>query len=144
MSLQARQELCKKLVFQDEHNGTAHPTQRADILNPDKTSTNLIALLIDVVKYAAIEITAVRSDHHDDGPHGHAGGFAADGWYIVGLPGTFLDDVSVGCAKAVQSPWCRQLGLAGEAWSDAPQALRDNAKVFEDSGADHLHFGAVV
>lgn len=144
MSLEARQSLCTKLVFQDEHNGTAQPTQRADIMDPATTSTNLIALLIDCVKYSAIEITAVRSDHHDDGPHGHAGGFAADGWYIVGLPGTFIDNVSVGCEQAVKSPWCRQLGLAGEAWSDAPRSLQDNAKVFEDSGADHVHFGSVI
>lgn len=144
MSLQARQKLCEKLVFQDEHNGTANPTQRSDILNPDKTNTNLIAFLIDAVRYAAIEITAVRSDHHDDGPHGHAGGFAADGWFIVGPPGSYIDNVTVGCEQAVRSPWCRQLGLAGSAWTQAPASLQNDAKVFEDSGADHLHFGAAI
>ena len=72
MSHEARKRLCDKLIFQKD-------SQRADLLDTTRTNSGLIALMLDVDTFH-FEVTSVRSDHHDDGPRGHAGGRALDGW----------------------------------------------------------------
>jgi len=144
MSIEARQQLCNRLIFQDD-------TQRADLMDPSKTQTNLIALLLDLSQTFPIEITAVRSDHHDDSALGlncHANGYAVDCWPLqTNQPGNyydaenphFLDFLTV----AAQSPWCYQIGLAGSAQTDAA-VKASKGKSFMDDGADHIHLGAIA
>ncbi len=90
MSQQARQELVNLLVFQ-------RGTEKGDLLDPNRTQTQLIALLLDLAKTHGwhIEITAVRTDHHDDsslGLHCHANGYAADCWPLKSAaPQDYLD-----------------------------------------------------
>lgn len=150
MSLQARQSLVNHphTIFQSD-------AQRADLLDPSLTQTELIALLLDIVgKGHIVLFTAIKSDHHDDSglnpspPHvgTHAGGFAADTWplastnptdYIgAGDPRmqTYLTDVS-------HSAWLFQIGLAGTADTSSNRNA-SGSTAFSDGGADHIHLGA--
>jgi len=142
MSIDARKELVSRLVFQN-------PSQRADLLDPERTQTALIALLLDVTRHFNLEITAVRSDHRDDsaeGEHCHAHGWCADVWPLRSpRPGAYLDadepeflDFLRTCAAAEH---LHQVGLAGS--SDTPDCrAASGSTCFPDSGADHLHLGA--
>ena len=80
MSLQARQDLVNKLVFQRD-------SEKSDLMDPNMTQTTLIALLLDLVnKGHHIEITAIRTDHSDDsslGLHCHHNGYCADLWPLA-------------------------------------------------------------
>jgi hypothetical protein len=142
MSLDARKELVSRLVFQN-------PSQRADLLDPERTQTALIALLLDVTRHWNLEITAVRSDHHDDsalGEHCHAKGWCVDCWPLrTPKAGMYLDadepqflDFLRACAAAGH---LHQIGLAGSA--DIP-ACHSAAGLtsFSDSGPDHIHLSA--
>lgn len=89
MSLQARQDLVNKLVFQRD-------SEKSDLMDPNMTQTTLIALLLDLVnKGHHIEITAIRTDHSDDsslGLHCHHNGYCADLWPLGSTaPGDYLD-----------------------------------------------------
>lgn len=142
MSIAARAQLCSRLVFQDE-------AQRADLMDPAVTQTTLIALLLEVTAHTPLEVTAVKSDHHDDsalGEHCHFRGFAADLWPLASLtPGDYLDasDARFGAflRALAASPWLYQIGLAGEANTDANLAAA-GASSFVDDGGDHVHVGA--
>lgn len=142
MSLEARQELVSRLVFQA-------PTQKADLLNEELTQTALIALLLEVTSRWHLEITAVRSDHHDDsdlGPHCHAHGYAVDCWPIwAGRPGDYIPSSDPAFLSflsfAAKQPHLEQIGLAGSAWSAATMAAA-GATAFADDGADHIHLGS--
>lgn len=149
MSQEARDKLVAALIFQDA-------SQKLDLESPTLTQTYLIALLTYLVfdRGWPIEITAVRTDHHDDsglasapqyvGTHAH--GWSADCWPLNSLHAgdyvdarnarfqRFLDDVRV-------APYLHQVGLAGTAWS---QENVDCAgpTAFHDDGADHIHLGA--
>ena len=143
MSLEARQELVKRLVFQRD-------SQRTDLLSTVLTKTELIALLLEATEHYHLEVTAVRSDHHDDsalGGHSHAYGFCADLWPLMSAEaGDYMDanDPRFGMwlEWVASSPWLYQIGLAGSA--DTPENRKDaGPTVFEDSGADHVHLGAI-
>jgi hypothetical protein len=130
-------------------------TQRTDLMNENMTNTYLIALIqVLIDKGHLVYFTAVRSDHHDDGPHGHAGGYAFDGWPCSGLnPVAFLDAgdprfaAYLADVAAFSNTW--QVGLAGTADTQANQQATglpyqqwDAPKtVFSDTGADHVHHG---
>jgi hypothetical protein len=144
MSQEARNDLVSLLVFQS-------PTERGDLLDPNRTQTQLIALLLDLAQNRGwhIEITAVRTDHHDDsalGLHCHANGYAADCWPLASsTPGSYLDAGDDRFAQflrdAAASSWLFQIGLAGTAYTTANmQAAGSTA--FQDDGADHVHLGA--
>lgn len=144
MSQEARQQLVDLLVFQRD-------SERGDLLDPNRTQTQLIALLLDLAQHHGwhIEVTAVRRDHHDDsglGLHCHANGYAADCWPLASAnAGDYLD---AGDARfrgflsdAASSAWLYQTGLAGTAYTDANMAAA-GARAFQDDGADHVHLGA--
>jgi hypothetical protein len=145
MSIVAREALVAKLVFQDA-------SQRSDLLDPNLTQTQMIEGLTAIAAAHHIEVTAVRSDHHDDGegPGYHGGGWAIDCWPLAdAIPGNYLDastqafrDFLKACATA---PCRMQVGLGGSAWSDANVAATGlslgDASVFEDDGQDHVHIG---
>jgi hypothetical protein len=142
VSIQARQELIKKLVFQKD-------SQRSDLLDPALTQTSLIALLLDVARYFTVEITAIRSDHHDDsalGPHSHAAGYAVDLWPLRSYKASDYvdaDDQSfrLFLQTVARCPWLAQIGLAGSA-DTLENRLSSGSTVFGDSGGDHVHLGA--
>ena len=143
MSLAARQYLVSKLVFQ-------HESQKQDLLNPAVTKTELIALLLDMVHAGLIlEITAVKSDHHDDSNLGylcHFNGFCADCWPLAdSTPGNYLDANDPRFQSflrvASQSVWLHQIGLAGSAWTHANEDAAGKSS-FQDDGGDHVHLGA--
>jgi hypothetical protein len=147
MSIAARAELCTRLMFQRD-------SQKEDLMNPAMTNTALIAGLLELTNNFEIVITAVRSDHHDDGPYGHAGGFAADLWVNDSAnPTDYADAGSLTMQRFLrnvgQSEWVWQVGLAGSADTPENRAATGlpyeswNAPktVFSDDGADHIHFG---
>ncbi len=144
MSQEARHELVNLLVFQ-------RGTERGDLLDPNRTQTQLIALLLDLAKTHGwhIEITAVRSDHHDDsglGLHCHANGYAADCWPLKSAtPQDYLDAGDPRFQKflrdAAASSWTYQIGLAGTADTSTNMAAAGKT-AFQDSGPDHVHLGA--
>jgi len=143
MSLEARHALVNSpnTIFQ-------HDSQRADLLDPSKTNTNLIQLLTDLVaKNHIIEFTAIRSDHHDDsylGKHCHAYGDAVDCWPLRSTtPGDYKDasDLAGFCHDAAIDPAEYQEGLGGSASTHA-NAVACGRGFFQDNGADHIHLGA--
>lgn len=139
MSIAARQKLCDRLVFQKD-------SQRADLLDPARTDSGLIALMLDVDTFH-FEVTAVRSDHHDDGANGHAGGRALDGWPLNGpTPGDYMDETSPHFADFLEtladSPWVYQIGLGGAARTEA-NFRAAGPKGFDDNDQDHIHAGSV-
>lgn len=144
MSQEARQELVNLLVFQRD-------VEKGDLLDPNRTQTQLIALLLDLAKGKGwhIEITAVRTDHHDDsalGLHCHANGYAADCWPLASAtPGSYLDAGDQRFANflrdAAASSWLYQIGLAGSAYTSANMSAAGST-AFQDGGPDHVHLGA--
>lgn len=145
MSIEARQALVNspRTFFQSQ-------SQRDDLLDPNKTQTDLIALLTDLVgKGWNIEFTAIRSDHHDDsvlGEHCHAHGWCADCWPLKSSrAGDYIDandpQFARFCNDAGFDPSEYQEGLAGTAWTHA-NAVAAGSGVFHDDGADHIHLGA--
>ena len=145
MSQEARQNLVDSpnTIFQ-------HDSQRADLLDENKTQTQLIALLSDLVsKGHIIEFTAIRSDHHDDsglGFHCHAHGFCSDCWPLASTkPGDYLDASDPRfvqfCHNAAIDPYEYQEGLAGSALTHAA-VIAAGSGFFTDDGGDHIHLGA--
>lgn len=145
MSILAREQLVDQLAFTAD-------SQRSDLLDPELTQTQLIALLLDVSSAAQgwsckLKLTSVRSDHRDDsslGLHCHARGYCADLW-PVDANGSWLSaedprfQAILGAGAA--SSWLHQWGLAGTAWTPANEAAA-GPTAFQDEGADHLHLGA--
>ncbi len=142
MSLQARQNLVARLVFQKE-------SQRNDLLDIHATETSLIALLLELSKHFTLEVTAVRSDHRDDsdlGEHCHANGYCADVWPLrSSTPGDWMDPTEhsfqLFLTIAAGASWIHQIGLAGTA-DTGMNRLAAGVTCFEDEGADHIHLGA--
>jgi hypothetical protein len=143
MSIAERNLIIEKLVFQDS-------TQAADLADPDMTQSCLIAYLAYMIGLGwHIEITAVRSDHSNDAALGefcHQYGYCVDCWPLASAtPGDYLDASSLRfqqfLADAAASPWCWQIGLAGEADTEANMKACGQ-KGFVDDGADHIHLGS--
>jgi len=155
MSIEARKALVnsRNTIFQRD-------SQRADLLDPKKTNTDLIALLGNLVaKGHIILFTAIHSDHHDDsglapgplhvGTHqgGAQGGYAADCWPLASTkPDDFLEASDprfvAFCRDIGLDPFEFQRGLAGSALThDAIVAA--GRGFFRDDGGDHIHIGAI-
>lgn len=125
------------------------PSARADLLDDDPitgTSSYLVETLTHVVSKYPFELTDVRTGHHDDGPHGHYGGFAADGWPLVH---STLDDWLSENDPEFQAflQWCAeapnlyQLGLGGTSRTKANFAAAGKT-AFDDNDQDHVHIGS--
>lgn len=152
MSLAARQALVHGgHIFADTN---AWPHALTDLLDESKTSTELIEGLTYIVgKGYHFQLTAVNTDHATvDGPHGHNGGYAVDGWPLTGpTQGAWLDagdavfqrflgDLSAYRGEAGQT---FQIGLAGSAKSSAnfAAAAQHGVYAFDDDDQDHIHWG---
>jgi len=147
MSIEARQALVDsgRLFFQRD-------SQRADLLDPNVTRTELIALLSYLVdKGHHLELTAVKSDHHDDSdlaPSGvgtHWCGWAADFWPLTGpKPGAYVDAVTQTfrdfLGDLAGAPYRLQTGLGGSANLPENLAAAGDAS-FSDGDEDHVHGG---
>lgn len=151
MSLLQRQQLTSSPLTRFSSVVTAPQNMRDDLLDPNKTHDSLIDYLSDVILAHNIpfEFTVIRTGHHDDGPHGHFGGFAADGWPLNSTnEGDFAPAQSTVMTKfltaAAHSKFARQIGLGGT--SNTPGNMATIAAVthFPDGTQDHVHLGAVI
>ena len=146
MSLSTREYVVSRCRFTDD-------TQKTDLLSPDITKTELIALLVDVLASISggayfIGVTAVKTDHHDDsalGEYTHFNGYCIDCWPFDMTTNDYVpvdsDDMKNFLEAAAKSKWLFQIGLAGAAYN--PQCLVwAGSTAFHDDGADHIHFGA--
>jgi hypothetical protein len=145
MSIEAR-----KALVDHPHTFFQAQSQRDDLLDPNKTRTELIALLTDLVNAGhIIEFTAIKSDHHDDsdlGEHCHFNGYCADCWPLASASaGDYLDASDERFAAflrdAAHSQWLYQIGLAGSAYTERNVAAA-GPSAFHDDGGDHVHLGA--
>lgn len=120
---------------------------RTDLLDDGITCLPLIQHLDFVLNGGFdLELTMVKTGHHDDGPHGHFGGYAADGWPLIDRTnGDWLDQndpkFQAFLERAASSPYLRQTGLAGAAYTAANMKAA-GPTAFEDNGEDHVHLGA--
>jgi hypothetical protein len=147
-SSQTRQWVAARLFYQDS-------TQKSDILDPNKTQTELIAALQSLLKKGYhIELTAVNSDHHDDtnlnptppycGVHAH--GWAVDCWPLnSATPGDWVDASThifrqflVDISKV---PFYMQTGLVGDGADSAANFQAAGPGAFQDDGGAHIHIG---
>lgn len=150
MSQQARQMLVSQLFFQD-------PSKQTDLLRvaPSRdakfhgTQSQLIALLLELVqKGHHLEITMVQTGHHDDGPHGHAGGYAVDCWPLATPKGGQYMKASTSAFRrflkdAAASPWLHQIGLLGDGADSKENFAAAGPTAFQDQGdGAHVHLGA--
>jgi hypothetical protein len=147
MSAQARIALVNACVVRDAN-------AIVDLLEPARTRTELVALLLDAAHAARalkryVLVTSVRSDHNDDstlGKHSHANGWCADLWLLQTKadgdyePGD-SEMFALWLTALHRSPWCYQIGLAGECVTPHNQSILGSLG-FVDSGADHVHVGA--
>ena len=141
MSDTTRNLVVSKLIFQKG-------IQRSDLLNASFTDSSLIAMLYYLVQLKGyhIEITAVRSDHHDDGqgPGLHAAGLAVDCWPLLDAhQGDYLDATTQAFRSFLtdvsKAPYYYDTGLGGSAF--LPANMIGNA--FQDSAQDHVHCGVL-
>jgi hypothetical protein len=158
VSIETRQAVVNNtlLSFQDD-------SQKTDLLDPSLTQTELIAALQHLLEQGwPIQVTAVRSDHHDDtaldatppyvGTHAH--GWAIDMWPMdPTAPSQYLDAGDARFAKFLTDcshvPYYLQTGLGGTA-DTAINQVAAGAGWFADgytdaNGAwvsqDHVHLG---
>lgn len=145
MSIEARTRLISSpnTFFQ-------HVSQKIDLASVEKTNTDLIALLLELIgKGHILEFTAIKSDHRNDsalGTHCHFNGYCADLWPLAThADGDYLDAgdprFAAFLADVARSQYLYQVGLAGSAWTST-NAVAAGDTVFHDSGPDHIHLGA--
>jgi hypothetical protein len=132
---------------------------RADISDIGRgIDSNLIALLQEVILQHNIpfEFTVIKYGHHNDGPHGHHGGKAADGWPLQSTKegdwapaeGEVMDKF---LKVAGASKYMRQFGLGGTMFTPHNVTMATQRKgvyVFHDwqpgqPDEDHGHLGAI-
>lgn len=148
MSIEARQAL-----VDDPRLHLQHDTQRSDLLDPDKTSSWLVAFLQQLLDKSGhpILVTAVKTDHHPgtyhnpaDGSQGHAVDCWHADWATVGDDKVVDVMVAAGHIAATGSPTLLEVGLSGDAVKyETYVTWPADASVFvEDYGQDneHLHF----
>ena len=128
--------------------------QQQDIMNPQATQTQLIAMLFYLLQHGAtLEVTSVRADHDDDlflnptPPHcgTHAGGWAIDCWPLSEpKEGAYLDPAEEQFAHFLRllagAPFLRQIGLGGSSFT-AMDMISAGITAFENSPQDHVHIG---
>jgi hypothetical protein len=121
----------------------SNAVEKTDLLNGQRTSQALIDGLGALERSHRIVVTSVRSDHHDDGPAGHAGGKATDVGAVDGVTignnpqsRKFLED-------AIASGAFAKIGTTGVLANDTHlQALAQEHGValFTDEGTGpHVH-----
>ena len=122
----------REMVY-DEVKSSAHAPK--DLLSAGVTDARLVAALGWLVDQSppAFYISAIRSDHHNDGQAAHAGGHALDMYAKNG-----------GDAKKLvqllnQDPYVVEIGLGG-AYKTYRSQITHKA-YFDDNSATHVHIG---
>jgi hypothetical protein len=118
----------------DEVKG--HASAPGDLLRVGYTDDRLVAAIGWMVENGAppFYISAIRSDHHNDGANAHAGGHCAD-MYV-----TNSSDARAFISLASRNPYVAEIGLGG-----AYKAYRSSVTrpYFNDNDATHLHIGVI-
>jgi hypothetical protein len=146
-----------------DHPHTKFRGNEGDILDEGKTNTAVIGHVVFMLERGHIILfTAIDSDHSDDlelnptPPHEgtHAGKCAYDCWPLnspdptdYAVPGGIVMNTFL--ADGGECPYTYQVGEAGSAYTAADVKLAlgkhdpNSDFVFQDDGADHVHFGTV-
>lgn len=141
----------RKWVANHPHLFFQNPSQKADLLDEKKTQSVTIALLQDLLnKQHYIELTAVKTDHHDDsglGLHCHFNGYCFDGWFLntpkAGDYAAVDSAVMIaGLHDAGADDHKYQIGETPDAYTHAEIVAAGTVGVFKDGGGSHIHFGA--
>ena len=147
----------REWVINHPHTFFQAQSQRDDILNQNGLRTQAVAHIQYLLEHGfIIEFTAIWSDHHNDlalnatPPNcgTHEGRWAYDCWPLASpSPGDYLDPADprfqAFLEAGAQAPFYMQCGLGGSAYT--PQNIvAAGSKVFEDDGADHVHFGCLA
>ena len=107
-----------------------------DLLRTGFTDDKLVAAIGWMKSHGApaFYISAIRSDHHNDGAAAHAGGHCADMYATNGADAKHLIHL------ASQNPYVHEIGLGG-----AYKAYRSSVtkSYFNDNNATHLHIGTI-
>ncbi len=118
----------------DEVKGHAHAA--SDLLKTGFTDDKLVAAIGWMKDNGAppFYISAIRSDHHNDGAAAHAGGHCAD------MYATKSSDAKALIKLASENPYVHEIGLGG-----AYKAYRGSVtkSYFNDNNATHLHIGTI-
>ena len=111
-------------------------SQKADLLNPNITTDNLLGALKAAVDAGfVLLITCVKSDHGNDsslGPHSHYAGFAVDCW--PQNEEQLHDFVQSLCTA---NKHVIKVGLGGSAQNIAVDP--GDTMLFIDNSTDHIH-----
>jgi hypothetical protein len=149
-SVEIREWVAARLFYQNS-------TQKSDILDPNKTQTQLISMFEELIKKGYwITITALRSDHHDDSGLGtpplycgtHARGWAADLWVNnTAKSGDWVDQSThlfrqflIDVAKC---KFYFQTGLTPDCYTQA-NIVAAGPGVYLDDGGSHIHISTKV
>ncbi len=113
-----------------------HASAPGDLLKTGYTDDKLVAAIGWMKDHGApsFYISAIRSDHHNDGAAAHAGGHCADMYATNGSEAKRLIQL------ASQNPYVHEIGLGG-----AYKAYRSSVtkSYFNDNNATHLHIGTI-
>ncbi len=122
----------REIVY-NEIRGSAHAPQ--DLLSAGVTDARLVAAVGWLVDQnaPAFYITAIRSDHHNDGQAAHAGGHALDMYAKDGGDARQLIQL------INQDPYVVEVGLGGAYKSYRSQIT--HKQYFNDNNATHVHIG---
>ena len=130
----ALQSYNRQTVY-NEVKSSAHAPQ--DLLSAGVTDARLVAAIGWLVDQngPAFYISAIRSDHHNDGQAAHAGGHSADMYAKDGGQARQLIQL------LNQNPYVVEIGLGG-----AYKAYRSqitHKAYFDDNSATHVHIGII-
>ena len=116
-------------------SGHAHAAR--DLLSGGETDPRLVSALGWLHDNGpAFTVSAIRSDHHNDGPFLHAGGFCAD---LYAIDSSQMKKLVEAVNK---DPFVAEVGLGG-AYKSLRASVTHKA-YFADNGQTHVHIGVRV
>lgn len=110
----------------------------SDLTNAHLTDQKLVNALGWLVDHdaPAFYISAIRSDHHNDGQAAHAGGHAADMYAKNGSDARRLIQL------IAENPYVTEVGLGG-AYKSYRSEVTGKKQYFNDNNATHVHIGTI-
>jgi hypothetical protein len=114
----------------------AHASAPGDLLKAGYTDEKLVAAIGWMVQNGSppFYISAIRSDHHNDGQAAHSGGHCADMYVLNG------SDARAFIKLASRNPYVAEIGLGGAYKSYRGEVTRP---YFNDNSATHMHIGVI-
>lgn len=133
-SFQAASQHDRQAVY-DAVKGHAHAA--SDLLNEKLTDGRLVDAIGWLVDHDApsFTISAIRTDHHNDGQAAHAGGHAVD------MYTNDFGDIAKLVALVDQDPFVHEIGLGGQ--YKTQRKLITHKEYFNDNKATHVHIGVI-